>query len=40
MASTPKAAADVADFIFTCVGNDNDLKELSLGEHGLFHSAQ
>ena len=40
MASTPKEAADGADFIFTCVGNDNDLKEVSLGEHGLFHSAK
>ena len=40
MASTPKEAADGADFIFTCVGNDNDLKEVSLGEHGLFHSTK
>ena len=40
MASTPKEAADGADFIFTCVGNDNALKEVSLGEHGLFHSAK
>ena len=40
MASTPKEAAEGADFIFTCVGNDNDLKEVSLGENGLFHSAK
>ena len=40
MASTLKEAAEGADFIFTCVGNDNDLKEVSLGEHGLFHSAK
>ncbi|MDC0167907.1 NAD(P)-dependent oxidoreductase [bacterium] len=40
MASTPKEAADGADFIFTCVGNDNDLREVSLGENGLFLSAK
>ena len=40
MASTPKEAADGADFIFTCVGNDNDLREVSLSGHGLFHSAK
>ena len=40
MADTPAEAADGADFIFTCVGNDNDLKEVSLGENGLFHTAK
>ena len=40
MAKTPAEAADGADFIFTCVGNDNDLKEVSLGENGLFHTAK
>ena len=40
MANTPAEAADGADFIFTCVGNDNDLKEVSLGENGLFHTAK
>ncbi len=40
MAKTPAEAAEGADFIFTCVGNDNDLKEVSLGENGLFHTAK
>ena len=40
MASTPAEAADGADFIFTCVGNDNDLREVSLGENGLFNTAK
>ncbi len=40
MANTPAEAADGADFIFTCVGNDNDLKEVSLGENGLFSTAK
>ena len=40
MANTPAEAAEGADFIFTCVGNDNDLKEGSLGENGLFKTAK
>ena len=40
MASTPKEAAEGADFIFTCVGNDEDLKQVTLGENGLYHSAR
>ena len=40
MANTPAEAADGADFIFTCVGYDNDLKEVSLGENGLFNTAK
>ena len=40
MASTPKEAVKGADFIFTCVGNDEDLKQVTLGENGLFHSAK
>ena len=40
MANTPAEAADGADFIFTCVGNDNDLKEVSLGENGSFNTAK
>ncbi len=40
MAKTPAEAADGADFIFTCVGNDNDLKEVSLGDNGLFNTAK
>ena len=40
MAETPMEAAKDCDFIFTCVGNDNDLREVSLGENGLFNSAK
>ena len=40
LAKTPKEAANEADFIFTCVGNDDDLKEVTLGENGLFKSAK
>ena len=35
-ADTPAKAANGADFIFTCVGNDNDLKEVTFGENGVF----
>ena len=40
LAKTPKEAAQDSDFIFTCVGNDNDLREVALGENGLFKSAK
>tara|TARA_B100000029_G_scaffold271606_1_gene266668 strand:- start:6285 stop:7151 length:867 start_codon:yes stop_codon:yes gene_type:complete len=40
LAKTPLEAAKDSEFIFTCVGNDNDLKEVTLGEHGLFKSAK
>ena len=40
LAKTPKEAANEADFIFTCVGNDDDLREVTLGENGLFKSAK
>jgi 3-hydroxyisobutyrate dehydrogenase len=35
-APTPKAAAEGADFVFTCVGNDNDLRSVILGPAGVF----
>ncbi len=40
LAITPLEAAKDSDFIFTCVGNDNDLREVTLGENGLFKSAK
>jgi len=40
LADTPKDAVKDSDFIFTCVGNDNDLREVTLGENGLFKSAK
>ena len=33
---TPAKAAEGADFVFTCVGNDNDLKEVTFGDKGIF----
>lgn len=32
-APTPKAAAAGQDFVMACVGNDNDLREVTLGGH-------
>ena len=37
-ADTPKDAAKDSDYIFTCVGNDNDLREVTFGENGIFKS--
>ncbi len=37
-ANTPKDAVKEADYIFTCVGNDNDLREVTFGENGIFKS--
>ena len=39
-AISPIEACKESDFIFTCVGNDNDLKEVTLGDKGLFKSAK
>ncbi|MEQ8655282.1 MAG: NAD(P)-dependent oxidoreductase [Kiloniellales bacterium] len=36
-ADTPKAAASGADVVFCCVGNDQDLEGVTLGEEGAFH---
>ena len=36
MAETPADAAKDAEYIFTCVGNDNDLREVTFGESGAF----
>ena len=40
LAKSPMEAAKDSDFIFSCVGNDNDLKEVTLGDNGLFKSAK
>jgi 3-hydroxyisobutyrate dehydrogenase len=34
--ATPKAAAAGQDFVMACVGNDNDLREVTLGKDGAF----
>ena len=39
-ASTPAEAAKDADFIFTCVGNDNDLREVTIGSDGAFQNVK
>ena len=36
IAETPAEAARDAEYVFTCVGNDNDLKEVTFGEQGAF----
>ena len=36
LAATPAEAADGADFVVSCVGNDDDLREVTLGQHGAF----
>jgi 3-hydroxyisobutyrate dehydrogenase-like beta-hydroxyacid dehydrogenase len=35
-AATPADAAKDADFVFCCVGNDNDLREVTTGPKGAF----
>jgi 3-hydroxyisobutyrate dehydrogenase len=36
-AATPRAAAAGQDFVFCCVGNDHDLREVTLGPDGAYH---
>jgi 3-hydroxyisobutyrate dehydrogenase len=36
-ATTPEEAAKGQDFVFACVGNDEDLRAVTTGEHGAFH---
>ena len=35
-AATPTEAAQGQDFVMACVGNDNDLREVTLGDNGAF----
>lgn len=35
-AATPREAAAGADFVFSCVGNDDDLRAVTLGPDGAF----
>ena len=39
-AKTPKDAAKGADFVFCCVGNDDDLRSVVLGDNGAFAGMQ
>ena len=36
MALTPREAAADCDVVFTCVGNDDDLRSVVLGDDGIF----
>ena len=36
IAETPAEAAKNSEYIFTCVGNDNDLREVTFGDNGAF----
>ena len=38
MAETPAEAAKDAEYVFTCVGNDNDLREVTFGDNGAFNT--
>ena len=35
---TPAAAAEGQDFVFCCVGNDNDLRQVTIGPDGAFEA--
>ncbi len=37
-ASTPREAAQDQDFVFACVGNDDDVREVTRGKDGAFHT--
>ena len=37
-ALTPAKASENADFVFTCVGNDNDLSEVTIGKDGIYNT--
>jgi len=39
-AATPAAAAKDADFVFTCVGNDDDLRAVTIGPEGAFQTTK
>jgi 3-hydroxyisobutyrate dehydrogenase len=36
-APTPRRAAEGADVVFACVGNDADLRQVTIGAEGAFH---
>ena len=38
LADTPAEAAKDADYVFTCVGNDNDLSEVTIGKLGIYNT--
>ena len=38
VADTPMEAAKDCDFVFTCVGNDKDLEEVTIGKQGIYNT--
>ncbi len=36
MAATPKAAVEQCDIVFSCVGNDDDLRQVTYGDEGIL----
>lgn len=40
LALTPKQAAEGKDFVFSCVGNDDDLRSVTIGPDGAFHGME
>lgn len=38
VAVTPQVAAEDADFVFACVGNDDDLRQVTIGPQGAFQA--
>ena len=38
VANTPAEAAKDADFVFSCVGNDDDLRSVTIGDDGAFQN--
>jgi len=36
-ARTPREAAEGQEIVFACVGNDDDLRQVTMGEDGAFH---
>jgi 3-hydroxyisobutyrate dehydrogenase len=36
LAKSPKEAAEGCDIVFSCVGNDNDVRQVILGDNGVF----
>jgi 3-hydroxyisobutyrate dehydrogenase len=40
VADSPATAAKGADIVFSCVGNDDDVREVTVGSHGAFAAMQ
>ena len=38
IAETPAEAAKDAEYVFTCVGNDSDLSEVTIGKQGIYNT--